>query len=112
MTSTLGNVASQTQRAAAAYPTERPTLVFFHSERCGRSRQVESLLASVLQRRHNHDTFALRQVDVAKQDRVAKRFGIVETPTLVVIDRRRGAAILARPTSLPVIERFLRPWLQ
>jgi thioredoxin-like negative regulator of GroEL len=112
VTTTLGNAAPPIGRAAAAQRTEKPTLVFFRSERCGRSRQVESLLASVLQRRRNHDTFVFRHVDVTEQPRLAESFGVVETPTLVVIDGRAVAATLARPASLPVIERFLRPWLQ
>ena len=36
---------------------DKPGLVFFHSQRSGRSRRVEGYLAQVLQRRRNHATF-------------------------------------------------------
>jgi hypothetical protein len=42
----------------------RPRLVFFFSKASGRSRRVEGYLSQVLQRRRNHQSFDLLNVDV------------------------------------------------
>jgi thioredoxin-like negative regulator of GroEL len=89
----------------------RPRLVFFHSKLDGRSRRVESYIAQVLQRRGNHRTFALRQVDVDERPDLAGRFRIEEVPTLLVVAENRVQGRLTLPKGCRDIEAMLKPWL-
>jgi thioredoxin-like negative regulator of GroEL len=43
----------------------------------------------VLQRRANHDAFALDRVEAAQRPDLHKRFGIETLPTLVVVEDNR-----------------------
>src|SRR5437764_15106903 len=95
-----------TAPADAGADREKPVLLYFRSERSGRCRRVDAFLAQVLQRRGNHDTFALCDVDVAKQDRLVQRFRVGAVPTLVVVEQRRVSARLVDPGSATEIERF------
>jgi thioredoxin-like negative regulator of GroEL len=83
----------------------KPGLVFFHSGLSGNCRRVEGFLAQVLQRRRNHGTFKLYRVDRAE------RFGVVELPTLFVVERKQVRAKLEKPRGCREIESFLAPWL-
>jgi thioredoxin-like negative regulator of GroEL len=94
------------QRAIA-----RPRLVFFHSKLCGRCRRVEGFIAQVLQRRKNHGTFLLHQVDVEERPDLVERFRIDEVPTLVVVADRRVQGRLSHPRGCREIEDMLKPWL-
>ena len=96
-----------TQRVPA-----RPRLVFFHSKVCGRCRRVEGFIAQVLQRRQNHATFALQQVDVDEHPDLVERFRIDEIPTLLVVADRRVRNRLSNPRGCRDIEDLLKPWLQ
>jgi thioredoxin-like negative regulator of GroEL len=99
-------------RDATAVPTARPKLLFFYSPSCGRSRRAEGFLAQVLQRRHNHSTFSLYRIDWESQPDLAKRFGVAETPALVVVQGKRIEARLERPRGCVEIQRLLAPWLR
>jgi thioredoxin-like negative regulator of GroEL len=96
---------------SAAVQASRPGLVFFHSDLSGNCRRVEGFLAQVLQRRHNHGTFTLYRVDQAERPDLAERFGVVELPTLVVIEAKKVRARLEKPRGCREIESFLAPWL-
>jgi thioredoxin-like negative regulator of GroEL len=101
-------------QAAEALPQRqpsRPRLVFFHSKMCGRCRRVEAFIAQVLQRRKNHDTFVLQQVDVDERRDLAERFRIDEVPTLLVVADRRVHGRLSHPRGCRDIEDILKPWL-
>lgn len=89
----------------------KPGLVFFHSGLSGNCRRVEGFLAQVLQRRRNHGTFKLYRVDQADRPDLAERFGVVELPTLVVVESKQVRARLERPRGCRDIESFLAPWL-
>jgi thioredoxin-like negative regulator of GroEL len=91
--------------------TEKPGLVFFHSGLSGSCRRAEAFLAQVLQRRRNHGTFKLYRVDREERPDLAERFGVVELPTLVVVEQKRVSARLERPRGCREIERMLAPWL-
>lgn len=98
--------------AAPVQLVERPRLVFFYSSVSGRCRRAEGFLAQVLQRRHNHDTFALHRVSVDKHPEVATRFKVNAVPSILVVDGRR---VVRRITSVPgcrELERELAPWLK
>jgi len=102
--------------AAVAVPKSsralaRPRLVFFHSKLCGRCRRVEGFVAQVLQRRKNHGTFVLHQVDVDERPDLVERFRIDEVPTLLVVADRRVRGRLKHPRGCRDIEDMLRPWL-
>ena len=90
---------------------DKPGLVFFHSQRSGRSRRVEAYLAQVLQRRRNHETFKVYSVAQEERPDLLERFGIDLTPTLVVVEAKAVRARLETPRSSREISTFLAPWL-
>jgi thioredoxin-like negative regulator of GroEL len=89
----------------------RPRLVFFFSKASGRSRRVEGYLSQVLQRRRNHESFELLNVDVDENADLAERFAIAEVPTIVVVEEKRVQGRLASPRGCRDIEQLLSPWL-
>jgi thioredoxin-like negative regulator of GroEL len=106
----MTTTAEASQSAPAQSP--KPTLVFAHTTRCGRSRKLEAYLAQILQRRHNHDTFTMIRVDVEKRPVLAERLHVERTPTLLVIDEGRVCARLTDPTGRAPIEKMLARWLK
>lgn len=90
----------------------KPLLLFFGSTRCGHSRRAEGFLASVLQRRGNHGTFVIRQIDADERDDLAQRFRVKELPVLFVVDGKRVAARIDRPRGAREVDEALRPWLR
>ncbi|HVS84380.1 MAG TPA: thioredoxin family protein, partial [Gaiellaceae bacterium] len=90
----------------------RPQLVFFTSTRSGRARRVEGYLAAVLQRRGNHDTFELVQVDIDGFPEIAERLGVDSVPVLMVIDEGSVQARLENPPGAAAISDALEPWLK
>ena len=90
----------------------KPRLVFFHSKFSGKCRRVEGFIAQVLQRRQNHGTFVLHQVDVEEHPELLERFQIDEVPTLVVVDGRQVKGRLKHPRGCRDIEDLLAPWLK
>jgi thioredoxin-like negative regulator of GroEL len=102
---------AQAAEAVEVGAPSRPMLVFFHSKVCGRCRRVEGFIAQVLQRRKNHGTFVLHQVDVDERPDVVERFRIDEVPTLLVVADRRVQGRLMHPRGCRDIEDMLRPWL-
>jgi thioredoxin-like negative regulator of GroEL len=97
--------------AAVSTVSEKPRLVFFHSNVSGSCRRVEGFLAQVLQRRRNHATFEL--LAVAEEDRpdLLRRFAVASLPTIVVVEGKRVRARLESPRGCREIEGFLAPWL-
>lgn len=89
----------------------RPRLVLFKSRLCGRCRRVEGFVAQVLQRRRNHGTFALLEVDVDERPDLVERFRVEKVPTLVVVADRRVRGRLRDPRGCREIEDLLAPWL-
>jgi thioredoxin-like negative regulator of GroEL len=100
------------ERDVAAPRNEALRLAFFASDTSGRCRRVEGFLAQVLQRRHNHETFAVVPVSQEKQPLLFERFGIEQVPTLVVIEGKQVRGRLETPRSCREIELFLQPWLR
>jgi thioredoxin-like negative regulator of GroEL len=98
--------------AVAADTRTKPLLLFFFSPSDGRSRRVEAFLAQALQRNHNHDTFSLREIDVTKHPKVAKRFRVEELPVLCVVEQNRVAARVVAPRGNSSIRAALSPWLR
>lgn len=91
---------------------KKPILLFFTSRSSGQSRRVEGYLAQVLQRRHNHDTFRLHAVEQQERPDLLQRFGVEQTPTLVVVEGKRVVSRLERPRGAAEIQSFLAPWLR
>ena len=102
---------STSQNGNEADPTRRPRLVFFTDPQSGRSRRVEGYLSQVLQRRRNHDSFELLNVDVAENMELAERFRVKEIPTIVVVEDKRVRGRLESPRGCRDIEQLLAPWL-
>ena len=100
---------SDTEGAANA---PKPELLFFFSATSGHSRRAEGFLAQVLQRRQNHETFAVHRIDQALQSDLAERFGVTEVPALVVVDGQKIQARLAQPRGCVEIQTLLAPWLR
>jgi thioredoxin-like negative regulator of GroEL len=90
----------------------RPQLLFFYDPTDGRARRVEGFLAQVLQRRRNHDTVAIRRIDVRAHSHLVERSGIQSTPTLVVVHDKRVKGRLELPRGCKPITTLLQPWLQ
>jgi thioredoxin-like negative regulator of GroEL len=90
----------------------RPTLLFFYSPRSGPCRRIEAFLAQVLQRRHNHDSFAIHRIDCEQQPDLAARLRIDSLPTLIVLEGKRSRSRLEQPEGRRAIENFLAPWLR
>ncbi len=90
----------------------KPRLVFFHSRVCGKSRRAEGFVAQLLQRRHNHGTFTLVPIDVGERPDLVERFGVEETPTLLVVSDREVRGRLEHPRGCREIEDLLAPWLK
>jgi thioredoxin-like negative regulator of GroEL len=100
--------------ASAAIETPsvvKPGLVFFHSAVSGKCRRVEGYIAQVLQRRRNHDTFKYYAVAREQRPDLVEKFGIVQMPTLVVVEEKIVRARLESPRGCREIETFLAPWL-
>ena len=72
---------------------------------------MDGFLAQVLQRRANHATFELKQIEVEERAALHESFGIDELPTLVVVEDGKIKGRIATPSGCKAIERFLAPWL-
>ena len=101
---------SQTSRGRAL--AAKPILCVFYSRTSGPSRQVEAFLAEVLQRRQNHETFALQWVNCDDHPELVERFAVKEVPTLIVIEEGRVRGRLEGRRRRKELEPFLKPWLK
>ncbi|MGZ4337891.1 MAG: thioredoxin family protein [Gaiellaceae bacterium] len=101
------NVSPDTSAAAV-----RPRLVVFGDQSSGPCRRTDAHLAQVLQRRCNHETFAIVRVDCTQRPDLAERYLISRVPTLVVVVGRRVQARIVQPRSALEIKRALAPWLR
>jgi thioredoxin-like negative regulator of GroEL len=103
---------AQAVEALQADVAAKPRLVFFQSKYSGKCRRVEGFVAQVLQRRRNHGTFVVHQVDVDERPELVERFHIDEVPTLLVVEDRRVKGRLSHPRGCREIEDLLAPWLK
>ena len=90
----------------------KPRLLFFYSASDGKARRTEGYLAQVLQRRKNHRTFVVHRVELTERPDLFERFGVDETPSLVVVNGKRIRGRLDRPRSSVEIQKLLSPWLR
>jgi thioredoxin-like negative regulator of GroEL len=104
--------AKQPSANGSAASASKPKLLFFYSATSGSSRRAEGFLAQVLQRRQNHETFAVHRIDEAQRPDLAERFGVTETPALLVIDGQEIRARLEQPRGCVEIQTLLAPWLR
>jgi thioredoxin-like negative regulator of GroEL len=95
-----------------AAPDERPLLVVFRSATCGRSRRIEPFLAQILQRRRNHDTFRVVQVDADRHPGQLERFAVTRLPAVLVVEGGRVRGRLDDPRTCAELSAFLAPWLR
>ena len=105
-------MAETAREASTVHDGVKPRLVFFFSPTSGRCRRVEAYVAQVLQRRRNHETFALHKVDADDRPDLVERFRVASLPTLVVVAGRQMRARLETPKGCRDIEDFLAPWLR
>jgi thioredoxin-like negative regulator of GroEL len=103
--------AQNRSNGSVATAVAKPVLLFFYSQTSGASRRAEGFLAQVLQRRRNHETFALRRVDCAARPDLVARFGIERPPALVVVEDRCVRVKLEQPRGCVEIQTLLAPWL-
>jgi thioredoxin-like negative regulator of GroEL len=108
----VGRTQPRTVETEADGVRERPRLIFFFAKASGRSRRVEGYLSQVLQRRRNHESFELLNIDVDENADLAERFAVKEVPTIVVIEEKRVQGRLASPRGCRDIEQLLAPWLR
>ena len=100
------------ESSASAPAVDKPVLLVFYSPRSGICRRVEPLLAQVLQRNHNHETFDVRRVCAESRSDLLERFRVRELPTFLVIEGRKIRRRLAVPKTTRELEQFLAPWLR
>jgi thioredoxin 1 len=87
----------------------RPMLVFFHSERSGPARRMESLLSHL--ERKERTRLRVMRVDVDVRADLASRFKVATIPTLVLVKEKRTIARLEGRASAPKIEAMIEPHL-
>ena len=67
----------------------------------------------MLQRRRNHESFELLNVDVDENADLAERFAIEEVPTIAWIEEKAGSWPPWRaPVAAGQIQQLLAPWLR
>ncbi len=106
--------ASPAQRLASTVSTatdQRPRLIVFASQRSGPCRRAEGLLAQILQRGRNHDTFRVVHVSVDERPDLAERFRVTELPSFMVIEGTKIKRRIVKPRGARELERELAPWL-
>lgn len=104
--------ADHAEHDSAVGPERKAKLVFFCSERSGRSRRVEGFLAQVLQRRQNHETFDLVRVSVERHPELAARFQVRELPTVCIVEGQRLRKRIVAPRGCRQLEAELAEWLR
>ena len=105
-------VATLPQTQPVSRREERPRLVLFYSPLSGRCRRVEGFVAQVLQRRRNHETFALVRVSVDRRPDLAQKFRVEQVPTICVVEGRKLRRTIVTPRGCRELERELGPWLR
>jgi hypothetical protein len=101
-----------TESKPASPSSSKPTLCFVYSPTSGPCRRMEGFLAQVLQRRHNHGTFAIQQVNALERPELVERLRVTTLPTLLVIESRKIRGRLEGLAGCAEIERALEPWLR
>lgn len=91
---------------------ERPRLIFFYSPGSGPCRRAEAFLAHVLQRRKNHDTFAIIRMRVDRRPDLVERFRVDVVPTMLVVDSGRIRSRIVHPRGPGELRAALAPWLR
>lgn len=99
------------RREAPASEDTRPRLLFFHSPASGPCKRFDGLLAQVIQRGANHDTFRTYRIDTRSRPDLTDRFGVTTVPTLLVVEGGRIAARLEGKRRRREIEESLSRWL-
>lgn len=89
----------------------RPVLLFFHSRASGRCRRVHGYLSQVLQRRRNHQTFRVVQVDIDDRPELAAHFGVSKVPTIIVLGGSVPLSRVEEPSGRAAVEAALASWL-
>jgi thioredoxin-like negative regulator of GroEL len=59
-------------------------LVFFHTQTCGHSRRMDSIVDHYM--RSNRGLLKVAKVDFADRPDLAERFGVTSAPTLLLLD--------------------------
>jgi thioredoxin 1 len=106
------SVEEQAPELTASLVASRPKLLVFVTATSGPSRRVEGFVAQVLQRRANHDTFELRYLDLEANPELARRLGIVQVPTVLVVEGGRVRIRVEQPRGAAEIRSALGPWLR
>lgn len=82
-------------------PPQPQMLFYFYNEHCGHCRRVTPLIEEMRQR---HDGVVM--VDVRRQMSVARRFGVVGTPSLVRVDDGLVSNVHVGAISQKQLQRF------
>jgi thioredoxin-like negative regulator of GroEL len=98
--------------ASRARTDVRPILIFFGSPTSGPSRRMEAFVDQVLQARRNHQTFRRRKVDIELEPDLARRFGIHQAPTIVVVEGDRVARRIEGRVGVQELRAELADWLR
>ncbi len=111
MTGTIAGAAPWVQQSTRRTSSvdDRPLLLFFVEKTSGPCRRMKGLVASLEVTRKAR--LRVAEVDVDAQPELARRLGIVTTPTLVLVNRGRPAARLEGRVTGKQIDDMLRPFI-
>lgn len=85
-------------------------LVFFHSQVCGHSRRMDSVVDHYLRLRRG--MVRSTKVDIEARADLAGRFGVTVAPTLVLLDERmQQVARIEGRCTLPAMRRAFDSWV-
>lgn len=65
----------------------------------------------MLQRRRNHETFELVNVSIDERPDLARRFGVEEVPTILVLEGPDVRSRIVSPRGCRDLEHALETWL-
>lgn len=74
-------------------------LVFFHAQKCGHSRRMDSIVDHYM--RSNRGLLKVAKVEVAERPDLAKRFNVTSAPTLLLLDNLAEMSRIEGRATLP-----------
>ena len=82
-------------------------VVFFHSNTCGHSRRMDSIVDHFM--RTHRETLKVAKVEVNERPDLAERFGVETAPTLLLLEDLKEVARVEGRSTLPDIKLAFEP---
>ena len=84
-------------------------LVFVHSEKCGHSRRMDSIVDHFL--RLHRDKLKVAKVEINDRPDLAQRFDVTSAPTLLLLEDLQEVARIEGRRTLPDMKDAFEPFL-